>query len=180
MAKARWVDVVLAVAVGACGHTAGEANAPSEVTPARITTVAFAPDSSKVDKVGAADGALLPDGTPDLAMRVQLEGPVTALFVVATDKFGRPMGKFQADTLVGGQAMPRELAGAHDGKETSGLGVFEGNQLLNSPDGSLSWIGGGPHTITLYVNGTPSGAPDLRVYALGADKLLAVSSVVRR
>ena len=182
MPKMRGFGLLFATAIAGCaGGAVSEPRAASNATPARVVAVSMAADSSKVDKVGASDGALQPDGTPDLAVRVELEGPITALFLVGTDANGEPSGKFQADTLIGQEEMPKELSVAQTGKATAGLAVFEGERLLNKPDGSLPPLAGGPHTVTLYVNAASvTGDTGLRVYALGPDKRLTAGSVIRR
>ena len=139
----------------ACGGAAASANAPTSTVRA---TIERSPDSGKVDRVGAADGALAPDGNSDLAFRCVVDGPVTALFLATVDETGNPTGAFQADTLVGAAESPREL-GARSGGGTLGLGVTENDQLLNAPDGSLAPLGAGPHQLVLYVAASDDTVP---------------------
>jgi hypothetical protein len=137
------------------GTTAAVAPPPPREAPAEEAKVlAFerAKDFGKVDKVGKEDGKLSPDGTKDAAFTLKIAGGVDAIFVAQVDKNGDALGTFQADTLTGTQIQPNELAIAKAGKLTMGIGVFEGDKLLNKPDGSVSGVfAHGEHTLTLYV-----------------------------
>ena len=173
----RTVTVVLVGLVSfACGACAPSPGSPTSTTRA---TIERSPDSGQVDRVGAADGALAPDGNKDLAFRCQVAGPITALFLVTVDESGNPTGAFQADTLVGAAESPREL-GAKPGAGTIGLGVSEGNRLLNVPDGSLPLLGAGIHDLVLYV-----AAPDtvqvgtrLRLFVMRPDTSVLAGGMV--
>ena len=142
--------------------------------------LAQAPESGKVDRVGPDDGALRPDGVPDVAFVAEGEGPLIALFLVSVDAQGKPDGGYQADTLVGDTMGPVEL-GARPGGTTSGIGVVEeGNALLNAKDGSLTVLRAGPHRLTLYVAQTATLAAGLklRLYAQRPDGTLVASAAV--
>jgi hypothetical protein len=143
-------------------------------------SLAWSPDSRKVDKVGGTDGALSPDGTKDVVCIADVEGPATALFIAAVTSKGEPTGDFQADTLVGGQALPIELslAGAA-GKESAGLVAFEGDKLLNAPDGSLRALSPGPHKLTIYMNDHAAIKDGIRLFVQRADGSLAKSTILR-
>lgn len=178
--------IVLSVVLCAVGCAGGHAPAqdpssesiPPAAPPASITLEKSA-DSGTIDKVGATDGALAPDGTNDLAFVALAEGPVTALFLVAVDAEGKPAGTFQADTLVGSAESPTEL-GAKPGNGTAGLGVFEEAKVLNGTDGALQPIGDGAHRFTLYVAPSPSlvAGTRLRVYLQRPDKTLIAGATV--
>jgi hypothetical protein len=122
------------------------------VQEAKILGFERSKDFGKIDKVGKEDGKLAADGSKDAVFTLKVSGGVDAIFVAAVDKSGDSMGTFQADTLVGGQTQPNELAVAKAGKLTMGVGVFEGDKLLNKPDGSISGVlVSGEHTLSLYV-----------------------------
>src|SRR4051812_22004865 len=73
--------------------------------------------------------------------------------------------QYQPDTLVGQTESPEEL-GAKPGRGTSGLGVVEGDKMLNAADGSLSELGPGMHRLLLYVApspGTSARSPPARL-----------------
>lgn len=143
----------------------------------------LAPDFMKVDKVGFNDGDLKSDGANDAAFVVNLEAPVSALFVVVTNAEGEPTGEYQADTLVGQEPEPKELAGkgATQGKATVGIGVYEGDKLLSKKDGGLPTLSAGPHSLVLYAS-APAGlkfGTYFRVYAQMPDKSFAVGPIVK-
>jgi hypothetical protein len=164
-----------ALAIG-CGGGAGP-KAP--VLAADAPTFDKAPDSGKVDRVGSQDGELAPDGSNDLSFVSKATGPISAIFVAAVDASGTPTGEYQADTLVGNTESPKELGGK-PGMVTRGLAVFEGDKVLNGTDGSLTAIGAGSHTLTLY--SAPSDAlkpgSKLRVYVMRADGTLVGGAMV--
>jgi hypothetical protein len=170
---------MLTLTLTGCG--AGPTSPPevAQAPPAPALTLEKSADSGKVDRVGASDGALTPDGTNDLGFVTQTEGPIAAVFLVAVDETGKPSGAFQADTLVGAAESPPEL-GAKPGNGTAGLGVLEGDKVLNANDGSLQELGPGPHQLTLYV--APAAAltagSKLRVYVLRPDKSVVAGSSV--
>lgn len=155
------------------------ADAAASAPPVAAITLEKAADSGSVDRVGASDGALAPDGTNDLAFVVHAEGPVAALFLVAVDESGKPSGTFQADTLVGDAESPAEL-GAKPGSGTSGLGVFEDAKILNGTDGALQPLGPGAHALTLYAAPSPAltSATRVRVYLQRPDKTLIAGNFV--
>jgi hypothetical protein len=114
-------------------------------------------ESLKIDKVGVADGALTPDGQKDVVLTLKLTGPFESVYVASVDaKTGATTGEFQADTLTGTVIQPNEFAAMRSGARTVGVGVFEGDKLLNNPDGSLPPIAGGAHTLTLVLANSAS------------------------
>ncbi len=98
---------------------------------------------------------------------------------MSVDDGGTPTGAFQADTLVGSAESPPEL-GVKPGSGTSGIGVLEGDKLLNAKDGSLPELGPGPHRLTLYVAPSPAIAAGtkLRLYLQRPDKSLVAGATV--
>lgn len=135
-------------------------------------------ESGRVDRVGAVDGALAPDGTPDVAFVCNVEGPADAFFLAAVDDKGAPTGKYQADTLSGEEEAPPELHSIK-GKTTAGIGIATGEKLLNAPDGSVK-LGPGPHRLVLYVTPNPSltTGTRVRIYVRRPDKTLAAGGTV--
>jgi len=174
--QAKWVLVVLGLS-GCAGGSPAKVVEPA----AQGATISLAKsaDSGQVDRIGPSDGALSPDGTNDLGFAISVEGPIAALFLVAVDESGKPNGSYQADTLVGQTESPTEL-GAKPGSGTAGLGVFNGDQALNTKEGALDGVGDGPHQLTLYI--APSAAvisgTKLRVYAQRPDLTLIAGSTV--
>jgi hypothetical protein len=133
----------------------------------------------RVDKVGTVDGALAPDGAPDLAFAVEIQGPFDALFLVTVDDQGRPAGQFRANTLVGSEPAPEELGGTLDlGKLSVGIGVTEDGKFLNRPDGSLPAIEGA-HKLVLYVpgNGKLKEGMKLRLLARTPGRALVMGPI---
>lgn len=155
-------------------HAEGDAGATS--TPkGTFHSFARAATSGKVDKIGSGDGAFKPDGIKDLVFDVEVEGNVSALLVVAVDAGGTPTGEFGADTLVGSQALPAELAANLNlGKNTAGMAVYEGDKLLNAKDGSVA-LAEGRHKVTLHVS-SKSAPKDAHYMAIA---ILADRSVVK-
>ncbi|HSO32212.1 MAG TPA: hypothetical protein VLT33_06850 [Labilithrix sp.] len=173
-----------AALVVACGGEAATGTPAVSPTPSpsptmTAVTLERSPDSGQVDRVGADDGALYPDGVKDLSFVAQIDGPIAAVFLVSVDDQGKPTGQYQADTLVGDAIGPAEL-GAKPGSGTSGLGVAEGERMLNAKDGSLPPLGAGPHRLTLYVaeSATLKSAKKLRVYVQRPDKSLAAAGTL--
>jgi hypothetical protein len=172
-----------AASLAACGGDPKEPKVPGPTTTTTTTTTApggdkttvtafaKAADSMKVDKVGGSDGALKPDGNMDAAYSVEIDGPVTALFVLSSDASGAPNGEYDADTLVGGQDIPKEIGVTLKGHNTAGLGVFEGDKLVSAADGSLN-LPAGKHKLTIYFANTGVLTPGASVviFAQGADK----------
>lgn len=110
-----------------------------------------APDSMKVDKVTGEDGPIATDGAKDGAIALTIDGPVSALMVLTTDKDGKPEGGQQWDTYVKGQKAPAAAKPAYeDGDSTWQVGVFENGKLVNDKTGALTPLAAGPHTLTLY------------------------------
>lgn len=174
------ITFVLAMCLAACGGE-GASVPPSKLGTAEAASASLekSPDSGQVDRVGPDDGALKPDGIKDLSFVVKVDGPVSAMFLVAVDDHGKPTGDFQADTLVGAMESPKEL-GAKPGKGTSGLGISEGEKLVNAADGSLTELGAGPHQVTVYVAPAPSvkAGTKLRIYVQRPDKSLVAGGTV--
>ena len=174
--RLRSLTVAVLLLTG-CGAEA--ASTPTNVPAAAATTVTGAltlersPDSGQVDRVGADDGALHPDGVKDLAFVAQVDGPVSAVFLVSVDEHGKATGQYQADTRVDDGPGPAELGG-RPGGTTSGIGVVEGGKLLNAKDGSIPSLGAGAHRLTLYVaeSATLTPGTKLRVYFLRPDHTL--------
>jgi hypothetical protein len=164
------------------GCAASPPPVPETATPVAepaTPTLEKSADSGQVDRIGASDGALAPDGTNDLGFVATADGPIAALFLVAVDDSGKPSGAFQADTLVGEAPSPAEL-GTKPGNGTAGLGVVEGGKVLNAKDGSLQELAAGPHSLTLYIApspATPAGSK-LRLYVLRPDKSVVAGSTV--
>ena len=72
----------------------------------------------------------------DLAFALSTDGPIKAILLVAVDGTGRSSGRYQADTLIGDQEVPKEVA-IRWGANTAGLGVAERGALVNTPDGAI-------------------------------------------
>src|SRR5882672_12448477 len=169
--KLGWLVLGLSACAG--GAPPPEAPSPAATGDSAGATLGKAPDSGKVDRVGATDGSLAPDGTNDLSFVSDVDGAIGALFLLSVDENGAPTGQYQADTLVGQAESPKEL-GAKPGSGTSGLGVVGGEKMLNAADGSLGELGPGMHRLVLYVApspGLPAGTR-VRVYVQRPDKTL--------
>jgi hypothetical protein len=180
--RVRWLGLAaLLLPTAACG--AEGATAPPVTAPAPSLTGAMtlerSPDSGQVDRVGADDGALHADGVKDLSFVMQVDGPLVSVFLVSVDDQGKPTGQYQADTLVGDAIGPAEL-GAKPGSGTSGLGVAEGDKMLNKQDGSLPPLAAGLHRLTLYVadSATLKSAKKLRVYVQRPDQSLVAGGTL--
>ncbi len=186
--KASLVGLIACVLAG-CGGSEPAAKAPDPTTTGgaaassttgggAVTSFAKAADSLKVDKVGGSDGALAPDGNMDAAFTAEVEGPLAALVVVSVDAQGNPTSDFQTDTLVGDQKLPAELASSvKAGKNSAGMGVYEGGKALNAADGSVS-IPAGKHSLTLYFanTGTIASGGSIRLYGVRADQSVVKSA----
>jgi hypothetical protein len=180
--------VTFAVALASVIVGCGGSDQPPPQTPANTTTasatptgagggvrtLAAAPDSLKTDKVGGSDGALKPDGSPDFALNVDLDGPVSAIFLLGVDAKGEPTGDYQADTITGLDQLPKDFPIAvRAGMLTAGIGVWEGDKMLSKNDGSIEPLGPGPHKLTLYVASTgvlKPGESHVRIYVSRPDK----------
>lgn len=141
---------VVAFLIGCGGAPAESTPPPATPAPFKAITLEKAPDSGQVDKVGETDGALKSDGVNDLAFALSTDGPVKAIFLVAVDANGRSNGRYQADTLIGDEEVPKDVA-IKWGANTAGLGVSEHGNLVNTPDGSIPALPPGPHSIVLYI-----------------------------
>lgn len=148
----------------------------------KIVAFKRAADFGKADKMGMKDGELKADGKPDASFEVEIDGAAAAFFVYASDAAGEPTGQFQADSLVGTQSMPNELAKKIAGKNTSGLVVYEGDKRITSDDGSLKEISGGAHKLTVYVPNSPALAPGkaVRLLLQMPDKTVVSSAVLTK
>lgn len=110
-------------------------------------------DHLRVDKVGAKDGELEPDGVPDAVFEVDIDGPADAVFLISTDERGESNGELAADTLAGKDPLPAEVAGLGAlGKHTAGIGVIEKGKLLSATDGHLPPLAPGPHALALHLS----------------------------
>ncbi len=174
----------VASAPGSASAAPASASASASATPAApkasFVSATRSAQSGKVDKVGERDGDFKPDKIKDLVIDVELDGPAVALFLASTDKEGTATGDFEADTLVGNQEFPPDIAPTlNGGKYTAGLAVFEGDKLLNAKDGSLVALGEGKHKLSLHVSSknAPTGA--VRIFASLADKSVVKSGIVK-
>lgn len=142
-------------APAASASAAPAASSAAPATPAAKGTFhkfEHAANSMKVDKIGTKDGAFKADGIKDAVFDVDYEGPATALLVASSDSSGTPTGEVNADTLVANQQLPPDVAANLNlGKDTAGIAVYEGDELLNAKDGSLN-LPDGRHKITVYVS----------------------------
>ena len=169
---------------GGGGETAGGGpTAPTGTTAAPATpglTIAWSPDNRKADKIGQDDGAVKPDGKPDVVITAEVQGPAKALFIASVTAKGEPTGDYQADTLVRDEEPPVELSLAGpSGKTTSGLVVFEDGKILNSGDGSLRDLAAGAHKLTIHFADHASIKDGIRLYVQKPDGSLATSPVLK-
>ena len=164
--------------VVACGGAASPGG-PTAPSASGAATLERSPESGQVDRVGPGDGALAPDGVMDLAFTSDIDGPISALFLVTVDDQGKPTGQFHADTLTGQDEGPR-LLGSKLGGQTGGIGVFDGGTMLNSKDGALPQLGAAHRRLTLYL--APSAAVQsgtkLRVYVLRPGGTVAAGAIL--
>jgi hypothetical protein len=180
--------ILFALALIGCGGGGGETagggpTAPTATTAAPATpglNISWSADNHKVDKVGAEDGAVKPDGKPDVVIDADVQGPAKALYVATVTGKGEPTGDFQADTLVRDEEPPVELslAGPH-GKATSGLFVYEGGKLLNAADGSLRDLAAGAHKLTIHFADHASVKDGVRLWVQKPDGSLAISPILK-
>lgn len=146
-----------------------------------IKTFKVSPDSMKVDRVGGSDGALKPDNSPDLVFDADVEGPISAFFLISTDSKGEPNGEYQADSITGLDTLPKDFPlSVRAGMLTAGMGVWEGQKMISKPDGSIELIPDGPHHVTVYVASTGVLVPGshVRMYAMRPDKTVSPGPVV--
>lgn len=144
-----------------------------------FTSFVRAASSGKVDKVSEKDGVFKADGVKDIVFDAEFEGPAAAFFVASVDSTGAPNGEFDADTMTGDQAFPPELSRAlNAGRHTAGLGVYEGDKLLNGPDGGIAALADGNHKLTFYISSKTIPAGALRVYAMLTDRTVVTGPVV--
>jgi len=150
--------------------------APPPPPKGKFTTFAFAANSGKIDKIGTKDGNLKPDGLKDLVFDAEFEGAPIAFMIVSSDKAGEPNGEFSADTFVGDQQLPSELAAnLNQGKFTAGLGVAEADKLLNAKDGSVT-LPDGKHKLSFFISSkdAPKGS-SYKAVAVFSDKTMVQS-----
>jgi hypothetical protein len=137
-----------------------------------VTAFAYSAQSGKVDKVGAKDGNFKPDGVKDTVFDLEYDGMAKAIFVMTTDAEGQLTSEFDADTRVGDEPIPKDLAGIMNlGKNTAGLAVFENGKLVNAKDGGLGKDGlaAGKHKLTLHVSVKEFPKSPVRVFVLNQE-----------
>lgn len=146
-------------------------------TGGKVTSFKVAAESLKVDKVGGSDGSLKPDNSPDLVFEADVEGPISAVFLISTDAKGSPNGDYQADSIVGLDELPKDFPLAtRAGMLTAGVGVWEGDRMISRSDGSIEPIGAGTHHIKLYVASTgvlQPGSGHVQLWVMRSDKSVA-------
>ena len=168
----------------AASSAAPAASSAAPTTPKlKGTVVSFARSSQSgtVDKVGEKDGSLKPDGVKDVVFDLEYEGaPATAVFVMTTDAEGTLTSEFDADTLVGEQTIPAEIAGIlNQGKTTYALGVFEGDKLLNGKDGALAApLAEGRHKLALHISSKNFPKSAVKPFVLLTDGTLVKGPMV--
>jgi hypothetical protein len=173
----------------ACGACSGSPPPPAESTSSKgavkVSTTTKIPafsvsnENLNVDSIGMRDGALKPDGSRDHVFTATIDGPVEALFLVEVNQKGDPIYGFRADTMVGGQDLPRELGGVVDtGKMTIGVGVVENNKFVNEDNGSVV-LGDGHHVLKLYAPNTNllAAGDFVRLYVRSPDGGIVASPV---
>jgi len=141
-------------AASASAAPSASTTAAPEPAPPKTKFLSFAKSANfgKVDKVGAADGSVKADGVKDLVFDAEIDGAANALLVMSTDNDGIPTGDLGADTFVGTQTLPADIAAnLNMGKNTAGLVAYEGDKLVNGKDGSLT-LSEGKHKLTLYLS----------------------------
>lgn len=170
----------LLFSVGCGDRAAPPATAPASSRGKVEAFSSIAAASGKVDKVGPRDGAFTPDGLNDLVFGAVLDGPATAIVIVSVDASGVANGAFYADTYVGEQVPPLEVSGdVKLGRESFGIGVYEGDVLLNAKDGSLPMLTAGRHELTLHVSTGEPPKGRFRAYAVFDDRSVAASPIAR-
>lgn len=158
-------------ATASVAPVASSAAVPAPPPPMKGTIHSFAraATSGKVDKVGEKDGNLKPDGVKDVVFDLDFEGAASAFFVMTTDKDGALTSEFDADTVVGDDTIPKELAGVlNAGKHTAGLAVFEGDKLVNRPNGGIT-LADGRHKLVLHISSKDYPKSPVKVFALLPD-----------
>lgn len=151
----RFAFAALLVACSPAQPSGGPAPPPSTpvstaVVATKVTAFAVDNENLQVDKVGMKDGQLRPDGNRDHAFDATVDGPFDAIFIVETNQKGEPTYGYRADTLVGNEDLPHELAGVIDtGSMTIGLAVSEGGKFINGDSGSVS-LTAGVHQLKIY------------------------------
>ncbi len=125
----------------------------------------------RVDKVGADDGSLAPDGVMDHVYELDIDGPADGVALASADDRGEPNGEVAADTFTGNDPLPEGTATLGGfGKHTLGVGVFQDGKLLNAADGHLPALPPGRHALLLHVSlKAPPKAGGLRVFVRFTD-----------
>lgn len=187
----KTIACVLILATAACGGAAAEGpknpgtltNTPPLAGSSKASISGFAKraDSLKVDKIAGNDGNLKPDGRSDAAFDVTLRGPIVALYLFSTNDKGEPDGSWQYDTIVGKQAYPaaiKSLVAA--GGMTAGIGVFEGDKVLNKDDGSFALSDAAEHKVSVYFSDIGAFQPGahFKLVAETPDHELVSSNVI--
>lgn len=185
------IACMLILATAACGGAGGEGpkNAgtltngtpPAGSSKPAISNFAKRADSLKVDKIAGNDGNLKPDGRNDAAFDVTLRGPIVALYLFSTNDKGEPDGSWQYDTIVGKQAYPAALKSlVAAGGMTAGMGVFEGDKVLNRDDGAFELSDTAEHKVSVYFSDIGAFQPGahFKLVAETADHALLSSNVV--
>lgn len=180
-------DPVTSAAPSSSTTASTTASASASAAPSAAASVAPAPPKGKilsftraktsgtVDKVGDKDGNFKPDGVKDTVFELEYEGAATAIFVMTTDKDGALTSELDADTMIGEQAIPKDIAGIlNAGKNTYGLAVYENDKLANAKDGSLTSLAEGKHKLVLHVS-----AKEMPKSAFVAIVLLPDASLVK-
>lgn len=138
-----------------------------------------AANSGKVDKIGEKDGVFKADGVKDLVFEAEFEGPAAAFFIASVDDSGQPNGDFDADTLTGDEGFPPELSRAlNAGGYTAGVGIYEGDKLLNEADGGIAPLAAGAHKLTFHISAKTAPKGPVRIYAMLTDKTVITGPVV--
>ena len=105
---------------------------------------------------------------------------MSALFVMTCDKEGTLTSEFDADTLVGDQTIPKDIAGVlNAGKNTAGLAVYEGDKLMNRPDGGVT-LSEGKHKLALTISAKEFPTGPVRVFALLPDGTLVKGPILAK
>ena len=154
---------------------------PKPARKGTIVSFARTAKSGTVALVGEKDGNLKPDGVKDTVFDLEYDGaPVTALLVMTTDAEGTLTSEFDADTLVGDQTIPSEVAGIlNQGKTTYALGVYEADKLLNGKDGALAApLAEGRHKLALHISSKSFPKAPVKVFALLIDGTLVKGPMV--
>lgn len=161
-----------APAASSAAPAASTPPAPPAPPPAKgkFNSAALGAKSGQIDKVGAKDGAFTPDGVKDVIFDVELDGPATAIAVQSVDEKGEPNGAFAADTYVGTQPIPPEVASTlKPGKATAGVAIYENDKIVNKKDGSIAPLAAGTHKLSIHISAKDLPKGSYRVLAVFDD-----------